>query len=70
MKQIIFNKEKLLKGIVRMNNASITTIVDNTMYYVSRKVFNTIIEEDVPTFVVEREHMGTKTNWIAIPMTL
>ena len=68
MKQIIFNKEKLLKGIIRMNNASITTIVDNVMYYISRKVFNTIIEEDVPTFVVEREHMGTKANWIAMTL--
>lgn len=70
MKQIIFNKEELLKGIIRMNNASITTTVDNVVYYISRKIFNTIMKEDVPTFVVEREHMGTKTNWIAIPMTL
>ena len=70
MKQIFIDREKLLTSIIRMNNASITIQMGDVIYYISRKVFNTIIKENVPAFVVEREHMGTKTNWIAIPMTL
>lgn len=58
--------------VTHMNKNSVTLeLAPNETIMVTRKVFNQIRKNpDIPMFQVEREYMGTKSLWIAIPMTL
>lgn len=58
--------------VVHMNRASLTLeLAPNERIMITRRVFNTIRENpDIPMYQVEREYLGQKTSWIAIPMTL
>lgn len=58
--------------VVRMNNNSLTIeLVSGERVFIHRRVFNTLQENpDTPTFITEREYMGVKNSWIAIPKTV
>lgn len=58
--------------VIHMNRASLTLKLETGEYlFVTRRVFNTIRENpDIPMYQVEREYLGQKTSWVAIPMTL
>lgn len=59
-------------SVIHMNQNSLTLeLAPNETILVTRRVFNQIRKNpDIPMFQVEREYRGTKTNWIATPMTL
>lgn len=58
--------------VVKMNrNSLVLKLQPGETIYVTRRVFNEIQENpEIPMFSIEREFMGTKTTWLAIPMTL
>ena len=58
--------------VVRMNRASLTLeLAPNERVLVTRRVFNIIQSNpDIPMFLTQKEYMGTKFDWIAIPLTL
>jgi len=58
--------------VVHMNNNSlIIELVSGEKVFIHRRVFNVLQENpDTPTFVTEREYMGVKNSWIAIPRTV
>ncbi len=58
--------------VTHMNRNSVTLeLAPNEHILCTRRVFNEIRKNpDIPMYQVEREYMGTKSLWIAIPMTL
>lgn len=64
----IVNKARVTK----MNrNSLILELQPGETIYVTRRVFNEIQKNpEIPMFSIEREFMGMKTVWLAIPMTL
>jgi hypothetical protein len=52
-------------------NSLILELQPGETIYVTRRVFNEIQQNpEIPMFSIERNFMGMKTIWIAIPMTL
>ena len=67
------NNTLVLKAkVVHMNRASlILELAPNERVMVTRRVFNAIqLDPDIPMFLVCKEYMGKKFDWIAIPLTL
>lgn len=58
--------------VVKMNrNSLILELQPDETIYVTRRVFNEIQKNpEIPMFSIERNFMGMKTVWLAIPMTL
>lgn len=58
--------------VVKMNrNSLVLELQPGETIYISRRVFNEIQKNpEIPMFSVNREFMGMKTNWFAIPMTI
>lgn len=58
--------------VVKMNrNSLVLELQPGETIYVTRRVFNEIQKNpEIPMFSIEREFIGRKTNWIAIPMTI
>lgn len=58
--------------VIKMNrNSLVIEIMPGETIYVTRRVFNKIQENpEIPMFSIERDFMGMKTVWLAIPMTL
>ena len=53
------------------NNSLIIELVSGEKVFIHRRVFNALQENpDTPTFITEREYMGVKNSWIAIPKTI
>lgn len=64
----IVNKARVIK---MNNNSLILELQPGETIYVSRRVFNEIQQNpEIPMFSIEREFMGRKTTWIAIPMNI
>lgn len=68
LNNVLVNKARVIK----MNrNSLILELQPGERIYVTRRVFNEIQENpEIPMFSIERDFMGMKTTWIAIPMTL
>ena len=64
----IVNKARVIK---MNNNSLVLELQPGETIYISRRVFNEIQKNpEIPMFSVNREFMGMKTNWVAIPMTI
>lgn len=64
----IVNKARVIK---MNNNSLVLELQPGETIYISRRVFNEIQKNpEIPMFSVNREFMGRKTDWIAIPLTI
>lgn len=64
----IVNKARVIK---MNNNSLVLELQPGETIYATRRVFNEIQKNpEIPMFSVNREFMGMKTNWVAIPMTI
>ena len=56
--------------IVKMLRSSMLVKIGNEEYFVTRRVFNTIVDKNIDNidlFIIEKDYMGSKHKWIAIP---
>lgn len=55
--------------IIRMNRASMTIEFNGYPYLITRRLFNSIIQESdrIIVFVIEKEYRGIKSKWLALP---
>jgi hypothetical protein len=66
MKTLSFNQIRL----IRMNRASVCINIDNTWdtYFISRKHFNSLLAgNNIQYVIVDKEHNGSKLQWVAVP---
>ena len=56
--------------VIKMLRASMLVEIGGERFFVTRRVFNILIDktaDQVDLFVIEKEYMGNKSKWIAIP---
>ena len=70
---VLLNNETINNTkVLRMNkNSLVLELPYDEEIFISRKVFNEIRRNpNIPMYSVIREHLGIKSLWVAIPMTL
>ena len=56
--------------VIKMLRNSMLVKIGNEEYFITRRVFNIIVDkntDDIDLFVIEKDYMGRKYEWIAIP---
>lgn len=66
MKLLSFNQVRL----IRMNRASVCISINHQhdVYFISRKHFNSLLAgNNIQYVIVDKEHNGSRLQWIAVP---
>ena len=56
--------------VIKMLRASMLVEIGGERFLVTRRVFNILVDktaDQIDLFVIEKEYMGSKSKWIAIP---
>lgn len=56
--------------VIKMLRASMLVEIGDERFFVTRRVFNILADktaDQIDLFVIEKEYMGSKSKWIAIP---
>lgn len=56
--------------VIKMLRASMLVEIGVERFLVTRRVFNILVDktaDQIDLFVIEKEYMGSKSKWIAIP---
>lgn len=56
--------------VIKMLRASMLVEIGGKRFFVTRRVFNILVDktaDQIDLFVIEKEYMGSKSKWIAIP---